>query len=54
MYADSKYDISDDILDDMGYKLNKTKGTTTPQQKSTTPTPNGRTGTGTKPDNNIK
>ncbi len=30
MYANSKYDISDDILDDLGYKLNKsTKKTST-------------------------
>lgn len=52
MYADSKYDISDEILDDMGYKLNKaprqtntTKGTTTqptqPAQKNQ-PTNTGR------------
>ncbi|MEI6696558.1 MAG: OmpH family outer membrane protein [Bacteroidota bacterium] len=45
MYADAKYDLSDDILNDMGYKLNKvtkttnteTKSTSTPTQ--TTPTP---------------
>jgi outer membrane protein len=37
MYADAKYDISDDILDDLGYKLNKTPKTTTP---NTTTTPN--------------
>ena len=52
IYSDPKYDISDDILDDMGYKLNKTKGTANPQQKPTTPgssTKSG-TGTGTRPD----
>ncbi len=43
MYADSKYDISDDILDDMGYKLNKAapKTNTNTNNKGTTtqPTP---------------
>ena len=51
IYSDPKYDISDDILDDMGYKLNKTKGTTTnPSQKSNTPAGNIKTTPGTKPD----
>ncbi len=36
IYADPKYDISDEILDDMGYKLNKK------------PTGTGNTGSGTK------
>ncbi len=43
MYADAKYDLSDDILNDMGYKLNKvTKPTNTetkPTQNQSTPTP---------------
>ncbi|MEI6822573.1 MAG: OmpH family outer membrane protein [Bacteroidota bacterium] len=51
IYSDPKYDISDDILDDMGYKLNKTKGTTTnPSQKATTPAGNTKTTPGTKPE----
>ena len=42
MYADSKYDISDEILDDMGYKLNKTKGSSTnPAQKNNNSPGNG-------------
>jgi outer membrane protein len=37
MYADSKYDISDDILNDMGYKLNKApKVTTNPNTNTNT------------------
>ena len=40
MYADPKYDISDDILDDMGYKLNKVqKQTNTNTGKGTTQPP---------------
>ena len=43
MYADAKYDLSDDILNDMGYKLNKVTKTTNTETKSTptqtTPTP---------------
>ncbi len=43
MYADSKYDISDDILDDMGYKLNKaapkTNTNTNSKGGTTQPTP---------------
>lgn len=45
MYADAKYDISDDILDDLGYKLNKApkvsntnKGTGTQPNQSSQPT----------------
>ncbi len=38
IYADSKYDMSDDILDDLGYKLNKaTKTTTTPKSNQSQP-----------------
>ncbi len=44
MYADAKYDISDDILEDLGYKLNKApKVTNTNINKGT------GTGTGTQP-----
>lgn len=40
MYADAKYDISDDILDDMGYKLNKApRQTNTNTNKGTTTQP---------------
>jgi len=43
MYADSKYDISDDILDDLGYKLNKApkvvKSTNSNSNSETKPTP---------------
>ena len=45
MYADSKYDMSDDILDDLGYKLNKTAKTpsnTKPETKPTQSTPTPR------------
>ncbi len=48
MYADAKYDISDDILNDLGYKLNKaatkttntnTNTNTNTDSKQTTPSP---------------
>ena len=53
MYADPKYDISDEILDDMGYKLNKTKtSTTTPggQQKTANPATNNKRDTESRPE----
>ncbi|MFZ4398389.1 MAG: OmpH family outer membrane protein [Bacteroidales bacterium] len=46
MYADSKYDISDDILNDMGYKLNKAAPKTTNS--------NTNTNTNTNTDTNNK
>jgi len=43
MYADAKYDISDDILDDLGYKLNKAaKQTNTTKSSTSQPTQTGR------------
>ena len=53
MYADPKYDISDEILDDMGYKLNKTKTSTTSpggQQKTANPATNNKRDTESRPE----
>lgn len=44
MYADAKYDLSDDILEDLGYKLNKA-----PKVSNTNKNTGSGSGTGTQP-----